>query len=324
MMDRRTFLLTLVGTLAGAPCAVIAQNRRLRVGWLIFGGTKLGPIDQTLVDALSERGLIPGRNLEVLFRYANGQSSLIPVLAAEIVAQSPDLLIAIGGDLVRALSDASQGRIPIVGGVSDNPIRTGLTTSFARPDRNFTGVAYLTDDLAGKRMELLKDLVPEAKNVAAVWNPQHVDDEFIFARRAAEKLGLTLASYQVKDMRDVDSALRQIADGNADSLFIIPSRLTANAVGTIAPFARDRRLPVITAWREMVSGGCTLSYGPSRTRESRRLAEMVAKIIAGAKPGDMPIEQPTRFELVINLKVAKAIGLAVAESLLLRADEVIE
>ena len=246
------------------------------------------------------------------------------MLAAEIVAQNSDLLIAIGGDLVCALSDASQGRIPIVGGVSDNPIRTGSDDELRPPQQAFTGVAYLTDDLAGKRMELLKDLVPEAKNVAVVWDPQHVDDEFNSAAcggKARPYCGV-VSSQRHEGCRLRTSA--QIAEDNADSLFIIPSRFTVNAVGTIAPFARDRRLPVITAWREMVSGGCTLSYGPSRTREARRLAEMVAKIIAGAKLGDIPIEQPTRFELVINLKAAKAIGLAVAELLLLRADEVIE
>jgi putative ABC transport system substrate-binding protein len=320
MIDRRTLLFVL----AGAPSAALAQNRRFRIGWLIFGGTSLGPIDQTLIEALSERGLVAGRNLDVQFRYANGQPALLSVMADEIVAQKPDLLIAIGGDLVRALAIASQGNIPIVGGVSDNPIRTGLVTTLARPGKNFTGVAYLTDDLAAKRIEFLKELVPGAKRVAAIWNPQHLDDEFVFARRAAENLGLTLSSHQITNMEDVDTALRQIEHNKTDSVFVIPSRLTTNSVGKIATFARERQLPVVTAWREMVAGGCILSYGPSRVREAKRLAEMVVKIMAGAKPADIPVEQPTRFELVINLKAAKAINLAVSESLLLRADEVIE
>jgi putative tryptophan/tyrosine transport system substrate-binding protein len=320
MIDRRVLLAIMIA----APSVALAQNRRFRIGWLTFGGTTLGPIDQTLLDALLERGVVPGRNVDIEFRYANGRLAAVPTLAAELVAQKPDLLVTIGGDLVAALNIANPGRIPIVGGVSDNPIRTGLATTFARPGKNFTGVAYLTDDLAGKRIELLKELVPGAQHTATIWNPQHVDDEFVFARRAAEKLGLALSSHQVGNVEDLNVAFHQIENSNADSIFVIPSRFTADAIERIAPFARNRRLPVVTAWREMVSGGCTLSYGPSRSREARRLADMVVKILSGAKAGDIPIEQPSQFELVINLKAAKAIDLAVSEALLLRANEVIE
>ena len=245
-------------------------------------------------------------------------------LASDLVAQKPDLLIGIGGDLVRALYDASDGRIPIVGGVSDNPVRTGLVATLARPGKNFTGVAYLTDDLAAKRIEFLHELAPAAKRIAALWSPAHADDEFIFARRAAENLGLVVTSHQINSITELDAVLSDITTINADSIFVIPSRLTAIVAGKVALYAREQKLPVVTAWREFVESGCVLSYGPSRRFEARRLADMVVKILAGANPRDIPVEQPYKFELVISLKAAKAIGLQIPESLLLRADEVIE
>jgi ABC-type uncharacterized transport system substrate-binding protein len=320
MMNRRTLLFAL----AAAPAAAIGQTRSFRIGWLVFGGTTLGPIDQSLSDAFSERGLSHGQNIDILFRYANGAPSALPGLAAELVRQKPDLLIGIGGDVAVALFKASDGNIPVVAGVSDNPLRSGLAKTLAKPGMNFTGVTYLTDELAAKRMEFLNEVAPASKRPAVIWNPQHMDDEFVFARRAAEKLGLVLTSHEINSIDAVDSALRDATAVRADGLFVIPSRLTSIAAPKIARYAIEKKLPVVTAWREFVAAGCLLSYGPSRKAEARRLVESVSKILSGTKPADIPIEQPTKFELVISLKTAGAIGLTIPQSLLARADDVIE
>jgi putative ABC transport system substrate-binding protein len=319
-MHRRTFLMALLA----APASAAAQNRRFRIGWLVFGGATLGPIDQSLKDALAQRGLVDGGNIEIIYRYANGAPARLAELASELVAQKPDMLLAVGGDVIKALFDASKSGIPIVGGVSDNPVRAEIAASLARPGKNFTGVTFLTDEMAAKRMELLKEVVPNARRVAAIFNPQHLDDEVTFARRAAESLGINLTSYPINNVADLDAALSAASASGADSLFVVASRLTNFAAAKIAQHGREQRLPVIASWREFAASGALLSYGPSRIFEAKRLAEYVEKVFKGAKPADLPIEQPVKFELVINLKTAKDIGLTIPESFLLRADHVIE
>jgi putative ABC transport system substrate-binding protein len=323
-MRRREFITLLGGAVAAWPLAARAQKRSSRIGWLVFGGTTLGPIDQSLKDALAQAGLVDGRNIEIIFRYANGNSDRLRELAAELVAQKPDLLLAVGGDLIKALFEASKGSIPIVGGVSDSPIRMGAAVSLARPSKNFTGVTFLTDEMAAKRMELLKDVAPNARRVAVIFNPQHFDDEVTFARRGAETLGIELTTHPINSAADLDAALHAASAGGADSLFVISSRVTGLVAGKIAQHGQERRLPVIASWREFVASGALLSYGPSRIFEAKRLAGYVQKILNGAKPADLPIEQPVKFELVINLKTAKALSLNVPLPLLDRADELIE
>ena len=306
------------------PLTAGAQKSLPRIGWLVYGGATLGPIDQSLKDALAQAGLIDGRNIEIIFRYANGVSDRLAELAAELVAQKPDLLLAIGGDVIKPLFEASNGSIPIVGGVSDNPIRTGIAVSLARPSKNFTGVTYLTDEMAAKRIEFLKEVAPNARRVAVIFNPQHFDDEVTFARRGAESLGIKLTTHPINSATDLNAALLAASAEGADSLFIISSRLTGVVAAKIAQHGQERRLPVIASWREFAASGALLSYGPSRIFEAKRLEGYVRKVLNGAKPADLPIEQPVKFELVINLKTAKALGLNVPLPLLDRADELIE
>jgi putative tryptophan/tyrosine transport system substrate-binding protein len=327
LYKRREFITLVGGAVAGWPLSARAQrlqSRRFRIGWLAFSGAALGVVDGKLWNALSERGLIEARNTEVTFRYANGMPERLGELAVELVAQKPDLLIGIGGDVVRALLGASRGSIPIVGGVSEDPVRAEFSVSLARPGKSFTGVTFITDELAAKRVEFLKEAAKGARRVAAIWNPQHLDDEITFARRAAETLGLTLSSHPATSLSDVEDALREATVDGADSILVIPSRLTGMAAAKIARYGLDHRLPVVAAWREYVESGCLLSYGPNRAFQMRRVAEYVERIMAGAKPQELPIERPTKFELVINLKTSKAIGLEISRLLLHRADEVIE
>ena len=323
-MKRREFIRLLGGAAAVWPLAARAQKSMPRIGWLVYGGATLGPIDQSLKDAIAQAGLVDGRNIEIVFRYANGKPDQLARLAVELVAQTPDLLLAIGGDVVKPLFEASKGRIPIVGGVSDSPMRAGFAVSLARPSKNFTGITYLTDEMAAKRMQILKEVAPSARRVAVIFNPQHFDDEVTFARRGAESLGIELTTYPISSAADLDAALLAASAGGADSLFIISSRLTGIVAAKIAQHGQERRLPVIASWREFAASGALLSYGPSRIFEAKRLVGYVQKVLNGAKPADLPIEQPVKFELVINLKTAKALGLNVPLPLLDRADEVIE
>jgi putative ABC transport system substrate-binding protein len=323
-MRRREFIAGIGGMAAVWPLAARAQKSMPRIGWLVYGGATLGPIDQSLKDAIAQAGLVDGRNIEIVFRYANGKPDQLVGLADELVAQKPDLLLAVGGDVVKSLFEASKGRIPIVGGVSDSPMRAGLAVSLPRPSKNFTGVTFLTDEMAAKRMQILKEVAPSARRVAVIFNPQHFDDEVTYARRGAESLGIELTTHPINSAAELDAALLAASAGGADSLFIISSRLAGIVAAKIAQYGQERRLPVIAAWREFAASGALLSYGPSRIFEAKRLAGYVQKVLNGAKPADLPIEQPVKFELVINLKTAKALGLNVPPSLLDRADELIE
>jgi len=323
-MKRREFIRLLGGAAAVWPLAARAQKSMPRIGWLVYGGATLGPIDQSLKDALVQVGLVDGRNVEIVFRYANGKPDQLAGLALELVAQKPNLLVAVGGDIIKPLFEASKGVIPIVGGVSDNPMRAGIAVSLARPGENFTGITFLTDEMAAKRMEFLKEVAPNTRRVAVIFNPQHFDDEVTFARRGAQSLGMELTTHPINSAADLDAALLATSAGGADSLFIISSRLTGVVAAKIAQHGQERRLPVIASWREFVDSGALLSYGPSRVFEAKRLAGYVQKVLNGTKPADLPIEQPVKFELVINLRTAKALGLTVPLPLLDRADELIE
>ena len=323
-MQRREFIAVVGGAVAAWPRAARAQKSMPRIGWLVFGDAKLGPIDQSLKDALEQAGLIDGRNVEIVVRYANGMPDRLPELAAELVAQKPALLLAVGGDVIKPLFEASKGGIPIVGGVSDSPMRAGIAVSLARPGKNFTGITFLTDEMAGKRIELLKEVAPDARRVGVIFNPLHFDDEVTFARRGAESLGIELTAHPIKNVGDLDAALHEVSASGADSLLIISSRLTGIVAAKIARHGQERHLPVIASWREFADSGALLSYGPSRIFEAKRLAGYVQKVLNGEKPADLPIELPVKFELVINAKTAKALALTIPPSLLGRADEVIE
>ena len=323
-MKRREFITFLGGAVVAGPLAARAQKSLPRIGWLVYGEATLGPVDQSLKDALAQVGLVDGRNIEIVFRYANGKTDQLARLAFELVAQKPNLLLGVGGDVIKPLFEASKGDIPIVGGVSDNPMRAGIAVSLARPSKNFTGITFLTDEMAAKRMEFLKEVAPNARRVAVIFNPQHFDDEVTFARRGAESLGIKLTTHPINSAADLDAALLAASAEGAESLFIISSRLTGIVAAKIAQHGQERRLPVIASWREFAASGALLSYGPSRVFEAKRLVGYVQKVLSGAKPADLPIEQPVKFELVINLKTAKALGLNVPLPLLDRADELIE
>jgi putative tryptophan/tyrosine transport system substrate-binding protein len=321
-MRRRDFIAwTAATTLWRVPAR--AQSKRPKIGWLVFGDPNLGPVDRSLKNALLEAS-IADRTAEIIYRYANGRADRLDGLAEELVVQRPDVLIGIGGDVVHALVDASKGAIPVVGGVSDSPMRSGLAESLGRPGRNFTGLTFLTDEMAGKRMELLREIAPKAGRVAVIYNPQHLDEELKYARGAAAQLEVELSTHPISKVSDLDDALHAATAASADGVFIISSRLTGVLAANIARYGQERGVPVIASWREFADAGALVSYGPSRIFEARRLAGYVRKVLDGAKPAILPIEQPVKFELVVNLRTARIIGLPIGKEFILRADEVIE
>lgn len=323
-MRRREFIGLIAGAAASSVSPASAQKAPYRIGWLTFGSDAQTHVDLTLKEALAQNGFVERRNVEIVYRFAKGDSTRLFPLAVELAGLKPNLLVGIGGDVVRALIEASKGQTTIVGGVSDDPVRSGFSDSLARPNRNFTGVTFLTDEMAAKRVELLKEAIPDTKHIAVIHNPQHVDDELVFARRAAGSLAIEVSAYPLTQAGELDAVLRETLNSRTSAIFVIASRLTNLLSGSIAQFGLNEKIPVIAAWREFTADGALLSYGPDRALQAKKIAEYIQKILNGAKPADLPIEQPTKFELVVNLKTARAIGLTINREFLLRADDVID
>jgi putative ABC transport system substrate-binding protein len=279
-------------------------------------------LDEALRQGLRDLGYVEGKNFVFEYRYAEGRSERLPGLAADLVRLKVDLIIA-PGDVAKVAREAT-GTIPIVMMSSDDPVRAGYVASLARPGGNVTGVTFIFDELAGKRLELLKEAVPAITRVAVLWNPTHVDNEFQEMQAAARTLGLQLQSLELRAPSDLDGAFQAASRGRAEALTVTPSRLTAFLRTRIVALAAKGRLPVISGWREFAEAGGLLTYGPNRSEGARRAAAYIDKILKGAKPADLPVEQPTRFELVVNLKTAKALGLTIPQSIMVRADQVIQ
>jgi putative ABC transport system substrate-binding protein len=309
-----------------APSAGEAQQgKRLPViGLLSYGSPPPAPFPEgAVVAGLKELGWVEGKNMGLLVRYADGRPERLPELARDLVAAKVDIVVAVGTDVARLVKNVV-GSIPLVAAVSEDPVAIGLVASLSRPGGNMTGVTFISSELAGKRLELLKEILPRATRVAVLWNPTHVDSEVRELEPAARSLGIKLESVEVRTTEELDAALRALAAAGADAVMVIPSRMINLNAKRIAEFARERRLPAVSMWSAFAEAGALLTYGPDVPAVIRRLAIYVDKILKGARPEDLPIERPTRFELVVNLRTAKALGVTLPPSLLRRADRVIE
>lgn len=274
-------------------------------------------------ERLRELGYVEGKNLLVMYRYGEGSYERLPQLAAELVAEKPDLLLALGGDVAPHAAKATS-TIPIVFLSSADPVRLGLAASLARPARNATGVTLLLDDTASKRLELMKEAVPRVRRTAFLWNPDHPDNELVEAQRAAPALNMELLPVEMRGPADLESALRALSDARPDALYVVSSRHTVLNIPRIVEFTKSNRMPLAGGWGAWARAGALFSFGPNVNEMARRTAEYVDKIIKGAKAAELPIQQPTKFELVINAKAAKSMDIDVSPTLLARADEVIE
>jgi putative ABC transport system substrate-binding protein len=325
---RRRDFITLLGAAAAWPLAAYAQQtkRIFKVGHLESGLPSSSPyLLAAFQQGLRKLGYIEGENLFIERRYAEGLEERLPQLAAELVRFGVDVIFAIGPPQALAAAKATS-TIPIVFVGGGDPVAIGLVKSLAHPGGNVTGLTLVTVELAAKRIQLLKEVVPAASRVAILWNPNNSINrlELNEARAAGNTLGLSLVPIEIRTPEDIEGAFGAMTRDRADALFILSSPLTFPNRARIAKLASNAGLPTLVPLREYVEAGFLTSYGPSYTEHCRQAATYVDQILKGAKPADLPVQLPTRLELVINLKTAKVLGLEVPPTLLARADEVIE
>jgi putative tryptophan/tyrosine transport system substrate-binding protein len=296
-----------------------------RIGYLLDGSSSSAAdrID-TFRDGLRDLGYVEGKNIVIDYRYAEGRFDRFPELAAELVRLKVYVIVAVSTVAARAAKNATR-TIPIVA-LSGDPVETGLVASLARPGGNVTGLASLAPELSTKRLELLKEIVSKVSLVAVLWNPNGPAPVLAFkeTQLAAKRLGLLLQSLEVRGPDDFESAFGGAIRERASALLVISDPLTNTHQRRIVELAAKNRLPAIYPIREFVQAGGLMAYAPDRLEQYRRVAYYVDKILKGAKPADLPVEQPTKFEFVINLKAAKQIGLTIPPNVLARADKVIK
>jgi putative ABC transport system substrate-binding protein len=328
MMNRRTFLWSLTLGALAAPLAADAQQagRTVIIGYL---GNSSPSLEAELVAAfregLRQLGYVDGQNLSIKYQWAEGRQERLTVLARELVQLKPDVILTAGTPGGLAAKQATQS-IPIVMALAGDPLAAGLVASLARPGANVTGLSSLAPELEAKRLELLKQVLPKLSRVVVLLNPVNPFSEIAWKalQPAGDALGVRLQSVEARRPNDLDQALATIKAAHPDGLLIIPDRALFIYRGSIVEFITKHHLPGVFAYREFAVEGGLMAYGPDYKDMYRRAATYVDKILKGTRPGDLPIEQPTKFELVLNLKTAKALGLTIPPSLLLRADQVIE
>jgi putative ABC transport system substrate-binding protein len=322
-MRRREFI-TLAGTAAVLPFVASAQTKSVpRLGVLLFSNPQSDPQMAAIRRGLTDLGYVEGRNIVIEYRYAEGHLDRLPILAGQLVGLQPTVILAIGGDVSPTAKKVDE-RIPLVFVSSADPEQLGLVESLRRPGGIATGVTLLQDALASKRLELLKEAAPRISKVAFLWNPDHPDNEQRAAQVAARALGLQLHLVEVRNTNDFDAAFRAADNAGADSLYVVSSRLTVLNIKRIVQFATTNRIPLAGGWGAWAKEGGLFSYGPDAIAMAARAAHYIDKIFKGANPADLPVEQPSKFELIVNLTTAKALGLTIPYSLLSRADELIE
>jgi putative tryptophan/tyrosine transport system substrate-binding protein len=325
-MKRREFI-TLLGGAATWPIVARAQHQKApRIGYL-FSFTE--PEGQHLWDAcregLRDLGYVEGRNIALEPRWAQGQHERLPALANELVHLKVNVIVAAATPASLAAKAASN-KIPIVIVAVGEPVKTGLVASLAHPGGNVTGLSLLTLDLSGKRLELLHEFLNNLARVAVLMNPDNPISAIFFAETqdAAQRLGIKLQQLEARRLSDIDDAFTRATNDRAEALIVFDDPALWSFRAQIVAQAAMRKIPAIYGYKEFVDGGGLMSYGPDRPDQYRRTAIFVDKLLKGAKPADLPVEQPTKFSLFINLKTAKTLGNAVPATLLARADEVIE
>ena len=326
MIDRRAFISTVTLGLLVAPLAAETQQmgKVYRIGLLVHGGPAVGGLVEVFRHSLRDLGYVEGRNLLLEVRLVE-RHEVLPDAAAELVRHSVDV-IAAGSTLPAVAAKRATTTIPIVLVASADPVHAGLVASLARPGGNITGNAALTPELSGKQLELLREAIPRLSRVAVLWNSANPANTPVLRETevVTTKLGIRLELIDLPRSELIEDALAAIVKHRVDALLVMPESVFFVHAARLAGFAVKHRLPTIALVREFTNAGSLMSYGPSLPDLVRRSAAYIDKILKGARPSDLPVEQPTKFELVINLKTAKALGLTIPQTLLLRADQVIE
>ena len=324
--ERRKFLLAASALLVAPLAEAQKEEKIVRIGFL---SAQTRAVDSGRIEAfrggLREVGYVEGRNIRIDFVWAEGRYDRLPALATEFVRKKVDIIVAVGTPAILAARQATR-TIPIVFPLSGDPIRTGVVSSLARPGENVTGLTTLTGELSRKRLELLREIVPGLSRVIVVSNPDNPVHGFAWndLKEAAGALGLELLKVEVKSPDGFESALSTVGKARSQALFFLPDEMFNTQQKRVAALVIEKRLPASFYAGEWIDAGGLMFYGANINDQFRRAAFFVDKILKGSKPGDLPIEQPTKFELIINAKTAKAIGLTIPKPLLARADRVVE
>lgn len=324
-MRRRAFLVAAAAALFTAPAR--AQPNVPVIGFLNSGSPEaFAAYIDALRAGLQEAGYVEGRNVAIEFRWARGRYELLPELARELVERRVALIVATGGDPSAKAATAATSSIPIVFGSGDDVLTSGLVESLSRPGRNATGISLLTAELEAKRLELLNELVPGLRTVAVLVNPDlaYAERQGLAARDAAAPRGQRVVVFKARRESEFESVFAAMAGEKADALIVASDPFFNSRRDRIVALANHHRLPAIYEWREFCAAGGLASYGTSLTAAYRQFGLYAARILAGAKPGDLPVLQPTQFELVINGNTARALGILLPPTIVARADEVIE
>ena len=324
MMERRTFMTLVSGGLLAVPLAAEAQQARKvpRVGVLAGQSAEISPPILTLREGLRELGYVEGQNIAIEWRWAQGKDERYPDLAAELVNLKVDVIVAPTTAGAQAAQRATK-TIPIVMGFVSDPVALGLVANLARPGGNITGVA-VQPEMAGKRLQLLREAAPTVARIAVLNDPSQPGTDLRETEAAARALGVQLQAWKVRSGGELDRAFTAIARAHAAGMIILPGTTVFAYRAHIARLAVEHHLPTLAWARALAEAGCLMSYGANLSDAVRRAAYFVDKILKGAKPADLPVAQPAKFELVINLKTAKALGLTIPQSVLLRADHLIQ
>jgi putative ABC transport system substrate-binding protein len=323
-VKRREFL-GLIGGAAAWPLTASAQQAERKIVTIGILAIEPWPPIDTFRHALDDLGYIEGKNVRFEYRYAKGHNERLPELANDLVGLNVDVILTWGTDAVLAAKQATT-TIPIVMGAIGDPLGIGIVTNLARPGGNITGCSSRAAELEAKRLQLLKDVVPGLSRVAILFNPtnHYMPLALQSARQGAQMLHVTLAVYEVHDTTTLDAAFVILTKDRPDAFMVPADTFLVSQRSRITQFAIENKLPSIYSFREYLEAGGLIAYTPDYHDLFRRAARYVDKILKGTKPGELPIEQPTRFDLLINLKTARALGLTVSPRLLARADEVLE
>jgi len=321
-MDRRAFIGLAAGGLLAAPLAAEAQpaGRVARIGVTVATDAFYEAFLQGLVQA----GWVPGQNAVIERRSVRGESERVPAMVAELVGLKVDVILGTGSRVIKSASEATR-TIPIVGlDLESDPVGSGFVATLARPGGNITGIFLDLPELSGKQLQFLRDAVPGLSRVGVIWEQGVGEPQLRASEEAARMIGITLNALGVRRAEEIRPAVERAARARAQALVVLTSPLLSNNLVPIVEVAQQYRLPTISPFTSFADAGALMGYGPSQPEMFRRAATYVDKIIRGAKPGELPVERPSKFELTINLKTAKALGLTIPPSLLARADQVIE
>jgi putative tryptophan/tyrosine transport system substrate-binding protein len=326
---RRWEFIALSGAAALAMCLPTLAQQRGKLPRIAFLGNSTAALEANLVgafrDGLRDLGYVEDRTILIEYRWAEGRYELLPSLVGELVQAKAEVIVTAGTPAALAVTKTAPS-VPLVMVAVGDPIGTGLVESLARPGGNATGLTSITPELEGKRLELIRDMVPGVRRLALLWNPANAyqlrNEKEVQAAAAA--LALPVLSLAVRNVEELDTAFAAILKEDANTMLVLADRVFLHNRDRIAAFAGENRLPMMSAYRELAEAGGLMSFGPSYAVMHKQAARYVDRILKGAKPAELPVEQPAKFEFVLNLKAAQALGLTIPPTLLARADEVIE